>query len=80
MRSLSPGTTRERVYESTLYRFALDHADLTLADFVPPVGTERLEEFIDNNWGEKAAGTRAKNISILRSFFTVGVRARTYRR
>ena len=30
---------------------------------------KRLEEFIDDNWGEKASRTRAKNISILKGFF-----------
>ena len=56
-------------YESTLYRFALYFADLELADFTPPVGIERVEEFIEATWGTAARGTRAKNISILKSFF-----------
>ena len=56
-------------YESTLYRFALYFADLELADFTPPVGIERMEEFIEATWGTAARGTRAKNISILKSFF-----------
>jgi integrase len=36
---------------------------------VPPVGVERIEEFIDQMWGTAARGTRAKNISIFKSFF-----------
>lgn len=56
-------------YESTLYRFALYFADLDLPDFTPPVGIERVEEFIEATWGAAARGTRAKNISILKSFF-----------
>ena len=56
-------------YESTLYRFALHFADLDLPDFLPPVGIERMEEFIEAHWGQAARGTRAKNISILKSFF-----------
>lgn len=56
-------------YESTLYRFALHFADLNLPDFAPPNGIERVEEFIEAHWGKSARGTRAKNISILKSFF-----------
>jgi integrase len=40
-----------------------------IKDFEPPIGTERLEEFIDEQWGEQASRTRAKNISILKGFF-----------
>jgi hypothetical protein len=36
-----------RDYEAILASLALDHADLELSDFAPPVGTERLREFID---------------------------------
>lgn len=56
-------------YESSLYRMALHFADLELRDLEPPVGVERLDEFIDQTWGHLARGTRAKNISILKSFF-----------
>jgi site-specific recombinase XerC len=56
-------------YESCLDKFARFFADLELSDFEPPVGTERLEEFIDEEWGERSARTRAKNISILKGFF-----------
>ena len=34
-------------YESVLARFALDHADLELSAFEPPLGIERLVEFLD---------------------------------
>jgi len=40
-----------RDYEAILAKLALDHADLERADFEPPMGTERLREFIDNRWG-----------------------------
>jgi site-specific recombinase XerC len=65
------GATAEtlRDYEAILAKLALDHADLQLADFAPPVGTERLREFIDNRWGERTPRTRAKVISVLRDFF-----------
>jgi integrase/recombinase XerD len=70
------GATAEtlRDYEAILAKLALDHADLELEDFEPPVGTERLREFIDNRWGDKAGRTRAKIISVLRDFFAYQVR------
>lgn len=40
-----------------------------LSDFEPPVGTERLEEFLDAQWGARAGRTLNKNLSILRDFF-----------
>jgi integrase len=63
-----------RDYEAILAKLALDHADLELGDFEPPVGTERLREFIDNRWGERTPRTRAKVISVLRDFFAWAVR------
>jgi integrase/recombinase XerD len=70
------GATSEtlRDYEAILAKLALDHADLELADFEPPMGTERLREFIDNRWGERTPRTRAKVISVLRDFFAWAVR------
>jgi integrase len=49
---------------------------LDLPDFAPPVGTERLREFIDDRWGERTPRTRAKVISVLRDFFAWAVRER----
>lgn len=43
--------------------------DLEIGDFNPPVGTERLEEFLDERWGNKAPRTYNKNHSILKDFF-----------
>jgi integrase/recombinase XerD len=63
-----------RDYEAILAKLALDHADLELVDFEPPVGTERLREFIDSRWGERTGRTRAKVISVLRDFFAYQVR------
>lgn len=70
------GATAEtlRDYEAILAKLALDHADLELANFEPPIGTERLREFIDNRWGERTPRTRAKVISVLRDFFAWAVR------
>ena len=61
--------TTYKTYESCLDKLARFFADLQLRDFEPPLGTERLEEFVDEHWGEKASRTRAKNISILKGFF-----------
>ena len=58
-----------RDYESCLDKLARYFADLELGDFEPPVGTERLEEFLDFQWGERTGRTYNKNLSILRDFF-----------
>ena len=58
-----------KTYESCLEKLARYFADLELADFEPPIGTERLEEFVDDLWGNSASRTRAKNISVLKGFF-----------
>lgn len=58
-----------KTYESCLDKLARNFADLELADFEPPIGTERLEEFVEEEWGETASRTQAKNISILKGFF-----------
>lgn len=44
-----------RDYEAILGKLALDHADLKLSGFEPPIGTELLREFIDSRWGEARA-------------------------
>jgi site-specific recombinase XerC len=58
-----------RDYEGGLDRLARHFEDLQLADFEPPVGTRRLEEFLDHQWGSSAPRTLNKNLSILRDFF-----------
>jgi integrase len=65
------GATSEtlRDYEAILAKLAIDHADLELTDFEPPIGTTRLREFIDRRWGDSAARTRKKVRSVLMSFF-----------
>src|SRR4051794_34715978 len=65
------GATSEtlRDYEAILAKLAIDHADLELADFEPPIGTTRLREFIDARWGGAAPRTRKKVRSVLMSFF-----------
>lgn len=63
-----------RDYEIPLSYLALDYADCELRDFEPPLGTERLREFLEQRWGERSARTRAKNLSILRDYFRWCVR------
>ena len=58
-----------RDYESCLDKIARFFCDLELGDFEPPVGTERLEEFLDAQWGAQAPRTYNKNLSILHDFF-----------
>jgi integrase/recombinase XerC len=68
--------TTLRDYEAILARLSLFFADLGLADFEPPIGTERLREFWDHHWGEKSPRTRAKVLSVLRDFFAWACRER----
>jgi integrase/recombinase XerC len=60
-------------YESVLARFTLDHADLDLKDFEPPVGTERLMEFLDLHWADASPNTRAHRLAVMRDFFAWAV-------
>jgi hypothetical protein len=43
-----------RDYEACLDKLARTFPDLEIQDFEPPVGTERLEEFLDRQWGDSA--------------------------
>jgi integrase/recombinase XerC len=58
-----------RDYEGGLDKFVRYFCDLQIGDFEPPVGTRRLEEFLDAQWGNGAPRTYNKNLSILRDFF-----------
>ncbi len=58
-----------REYEGTLDKLARYFPDLEVSDFEPPVGTQRLEEFLEHQWGEGAPGTYNKNLSIVSDFF-----------
>jgi site-specific recombinase XerC len=58
-----------RDYEGCLDKLARYFLDLEVADLEPPVGTERLEEFLDAQWGAREGRTDNKNLSILRDFF-----------
>ena len=58
-----------RDYEGGLDKFVRYFPDLELGDFEPPVGTRRVEEFLDHQYGTAAPRTYNKNLSILRDFF-----------
>lgn len=58
-----------RDYESILDKLARHFADLDLRDLEPPVGTERLEEFLDYQWGAQSGRTFNKALSVLHDFF-----------
>jgi site-specific recombinase XerC len=62
-------TESYRDYEACLDKLARYFADLELQELEPPVGTERLEEFLDHQWGHREPRTMNKNLSILRDFF-----------
>jgi integrase len=58
-----------RDYEGGLDKLARHFCDLELHDFEPPVGTERIEEFLDSQYGASAPRTYNKNLSIVKDFF-----------
>ena len=58
-----------RDYEGVLDKLARHFLDLELADFEPPVGTQRVEEFLDAQWGKKQPRTYNKALSVIRDFF-----------
>jgi hypothetical protein len=62
-------TASYRDYEGGLDKFVRYFLDLRLQDFEPPIGTRRAEEFLDAQYGDRAARTHNKNLSILRDFF-----------
>lgn len=68
---LTPASYRD--YEGCLDKLAREFPDLEITDFEPPVGTERLEEFLDHTWGESAPRTYNKNLSVVKDFFKFAV-------
>jgi integrase len=66
-RRLTPGSYD--AYESVLDKLARYFCDLRLEDFQPPVGTARIEELLDHEWGHLAPGSFNRNLSILSNFF-----------
>lgn len=58
-----------RDYKSVLAKFSLYFADLQFEDFGAPTGVQRVEDFLDYEWGSSAARTYNKSLSIVRDFF-----------
>jgi integrase len=60
-----------RKYEAVLDKLARAFPDLTPRDFEPPVGTQRLEEFMEEHWGPDKAAPRTynSNLSVASDFF-----------
>jgi site-specific recombinase XerC len=64
-----------RDVESCLDKFARHFMHLELADFEPPLGAERLEEFLEHQWGPPdSPRTYNKNLSYMRKFFEFQIR------
>jgi integrase len=59
-----------RDWESSLDKFARFFPDVqTVAEFEPPAGTRRIEEYLDAMWGDSAPSTYNGHLSIMRDFF-----------
>jgi integrase len=58
-----------RDMESAFDKLARHFGDLRLEDFEPPVGTERMEEFLEHQWGHREPRTYNKNLSYFSDFF-----------
>lgn len=58
-----------RDYEGGLEKFVRRFFTFQLEDFEPPIGTERLEEFLYDQWGAREPRTYNKNLSIISDFF-----------
>ena len=60
-----------RKYEAALDKLARYYPDLEPKDFEPPIGTQRLEEFMDMTWGPDVCEPRTynSNLSVIKGFF-----------
>jgi len=58
-----------RDYERGLDKLARYFPDLELEAFEPPVGTNRIEEFLDAQYGDSSPRNYNKNLSIVKDFF-----------
>lgn len=58
-----------RDYEGCLDKLARFFPDLQLTDLEPPVGIDRVEQFLDDTWGKREPRTYNKNLSIISDFF-----------
>lgn len=76
LRNKGKAMTKEsrREYEGILANLARHYPDLRLQDFEPPMGTKRIEEWLDREWGHLKASTLNKSLAIASSFFNHYVR------
>lgn len=58
-----------RSYEGTLDKLVRYFPDLQVEDFEPPAGTARLEQFLDERWGDGAPGTYNVCLAHVTDFF-----------
>ena len=60
-----------RKYEAALDKLARYYPDLEPKDFAPPIGTRRIEEFMDFTWGPDTCEPRTynSNLSVIKDFF-----------
>src|SRR2546430_2265567 len=56
-------------YESTLSKLCWHVHGLELADLEPPVGSQRVEDFLEHYWGSSKPRTYNKHLTICRDFF-----------
>lgn len=58
-----------RKYEAVLDKLARYFPRPEIGDFEPPVGTQRIEEFMDAHWGDKEPRTYNSCLSVVKDFF-----------
>lgn len=58
-----------RDYERGLDKLARYFPDKKLEEFEPPIGTQYIEEFLDERYGDGSPRNYNKNLSILKDFF-----------
>lgn len=63
-----------RKYESALDKLARFFPDLQIEDFEPPIGTNRVEEFMHHQWGGSEPRTYNSNFSVICDFFKWAVK------
>lgn len=68
-RSKSLAENSQDAYESTLHALAMWFPEWTLADYEPPHGTTRLEEFMGAKWGDGAASSYNRHLATFKDFF-----------
>jgi site-specific recombinase XerD len=55
-------------YESVMDKLCRYFHGLELADLEPPIGTQRIEEFLEREWGEREPSTYNRGLTVTRGF------------